>query len=166
VLANEQVSVGFLADHHAAVRVVSQWLVHEWGTDKSPAAVNEFADALRSKLNRDRVPLQLVALFEQRVIGVAILKEHELRAVHPELSNWLGSVFVDPPFRSRRIGSLLVETIERQAGNLGIRTLHLQTEDLSGGLYARLGWKASHTVEYEGLQRLVMIKGLPATTRM
>ena len=160
----EQLSIGLLADHHESTRAVSQWLVDEWGTDKSPAAVDEFADSLRSRLNRDRVPLQVVALFERRVVGIAMLKKHELRAVHPELSNWLGSLFVDPQFRSRRIGSLLVERIEQLARNLDIRVLHLQTEDLSGGVYARLGWKPSHTVEYKGLQRLIMTKRLISPT--
>ena len=159
----EQPSVGFLADHQGAILTVSQWLVREWGTDKSPAAVDEFAHALRAKLNRDRLPLQLVALFEQRVIGIAMLKEHELRAVHPELSNWLGSVFVDPQFRSRGVGSMLVEAIEHLARSLGVRALHLQTEDLSGGLYVNLGWKPLRTVEYEGLRRLIMSKDLCAT---
>jgi len=135
----ERVSVGFLADHHEAIRPVSDWLVAQWGTDKSPVAVDEFADSLRSEMNRDRIPVQIVALVEQRVVGIAMLKKHELRALHPELTNWLGSVFVDPQFRSRRIASLLVEKIEQMARNLDIRVLHLQTEDLTGGLYARLG---------------------------
>src|SRR6188768_1330394 len=98
-----QVSFGFLADHQTAIPAVSQWLVDEWGTDKSTAAVDEFANSLRSRLNRDRVPFQVVASVEQRVVGIAMLNEHELRAVHPELTNWLGSVFVDPKFRGRRI---------------------------------------------------------------
>lgn len=164
LVAVEQVSVGFLADHHDAIRPVSDWLVAQWGTDKSPAAVDEFADSLRSAMNRDRIPLQIVALVEQRVVGIAMLKKHELRALHPELTNWLGSVFVDPQFRSRRIASLLVEKIEQLARNLDIRVLHLQTEDLTGGLYARLGWKPSHAVKYAGLQRLIMLKEL-ATAR-
>ena len=156
----EQVSLGLLADHHGAIRTVSQWLVDEWGADKSPAAVDELADSLRSRLNRDRVPLQLVALFEQRVVGIAMLKKHELRAVHPELTNWLGSVFVDPVFRGKRIASLLAEKIEELARDLDIRVLHLQTEVLSAGLYTKLGWKPSHVVEYDGLQRLIMVKEL------
>ncbi len=158
----EQPAIVFLADHHESVRAVSQWLVDEWGIDKSPAAVDEFAVSLRSGLNRDRLPLQLVALVEQRLVGVAMLKKHELRAVHPELSNWLGSVFVDARFRSKGIGSLLVQRIEQLARDLDIRVLHLQTEDLSGGLYARLGWKPSHTVEYEGVRRLIMTKDIAA----
>ena len=141
---------------------MSQWLVREWETDKSPAAVDEFADALRSKLNRDRIPVQLVALSEGRGIGIAMLKKHELRAVHPELSNWLGSVFVDPAFRRRRVGARLVEAVEHLARSLGIQLIHLQTETLSGGLYARLGWKPSHIVEYEGVRRLIMSKELAA----
>ena len=37
-----------------------------------------------------------------------------------------------------------------------METLHLQTDDLSGGLYARLGWRPLERVHYIGREVLVM----------
>ena len=45
---------------------------------------------------------------------------------------------------------------------LGIDKLHLQTERLDGGLYARLGWTPIEAVYNEGLHVLVMEKDLAA----
>jgi GNAT superfamily N-acetyltransferase len=58
----------------------------------------------------------------------------------PDLTPWLASVFVDPPYRGRGYAARLVRRVEEaaRAANTGI--LWLYTEDAEG-LYAKLGWK-------------------------
>lgn len=151
-----RISIAFLADHPDAVPVVSKWLIDEWGERGSTTAVARFVECLRPQLNRDRIPAQFIALIDQQVAGIAMLKKHELLAVHPELVNWLGSVFVAPEFRGQGIATALCRHAVDVARSLGISTLHLQTADLSGGLYARLGFQPSHQIDHAGLVRLVM----------
>lgn len=44
----------------------------------------------------------------------------------------------------------------RVASQMGVETLYLQTQDLTGGLYKRLGWKPIEQVNYDGEEALVM----------
>ena len=156
-----EMSIEFLADCPEAIPTVCQWLIAEWGDPQARTAVDDLCESLKGQLNRDRVPVQLVAIIEQRVVGVAMLKEHELRSLYPDLKNWLGSVFVDPSYRQQGVASGLVERAVALAGEFGIRKLHLQTLALEGGLYTKLGWQPSHRVHHLGLERLVMTKQIP-----
>ena len=46
-----------------------------------------------------------------------------------------------------------------------MRQLHLQTEQLDGGIYARLGWAPREQIEYRGIQVLVMENDLERQAR-
>ena len=74
----------------------------------------------------------------------------------PDKEHWLGGVYVAASHRGQGYGSQIVEQIIKMAPRYGVETLHLQTEALDGGLYARLGWKPYAQVTSRGLDVLVM----------
>ena len=155
-----ELTIELLADHPEAIPTVCAWLIAEWGDSQARGAVEDLCAALQGQLNRDSIPVQLVALIGQRVVGVAMLKEHELKSLFPEKTNWLGSVYVDPEFRQQGIASALVEQAVCLAQSLGIGKLHLQTLATDGGLYAKLGWVPEQRVQHLGLERLLMTRVL------
>ncbi|WP_458576361.1 GNAT family N-acetyltransferase [Aliamphritea spongicola] len=118
-----------------------------------------FAVQLNDYLNRDAVPLIVMAVDGDVLMGAAQLKYREM-SIYPEKEFWLGGVYVDAPYRGRKIASALVARIEDKARQLGITRLHLQTEDLTGGLYTRSGWQATEQVDYRNTDVLVMTKEL------
>jgi GNAT superfamily N-acetyltransferase len=73
-------------------------------------------------------------------VATASLVNADLDA-RPDLSPWLGGVFVDPPFRGQGHAAALVRRVEDAARAAGIATLWLHTEH-TAGLYAKLGWEA------------------------
>lgn len=77
---------------------------------------------------------------------------------------WLGDLFVAPEFRGRGIGSALAMKIVEIAQSRSIPSLHLQTQSLNGGLYAKLGWEKIEQIHHEGYDALVMVKQI-ATAR-
>ena len=94
-------------------------------------------------------------------VGTATLKLQELQEHFPNVQNWLGSVVVRPSSRGRGVGAALVAEMERRAAQRGLTQLHLATEALDGGLYARLGWEAVPPIIIDrGDQVLVMRKRL------
>ncbi len=145
-----------LADHVGAIPTVADWLHGEWGHERPASSAPDLAEEIASKLSRDQLPVHVLALLDDVEVGVAVLKAHEMREVFPERTPWLGSLYVRSEYRGRGIASALVREIERRALALGFATLHLQTERLDGGLYARLGWTAVERLAYRSLDVLVM----------
>jgi GNAT superfamily N-acetyltransferase len=148
----------FLADREEAIPTVAGWYFDEWGHITN-LSVEEVATRMRNALNRDKIPLFVLAVENDEILGVAELKYREM-SIYPDKPHWLGGVGVPPAHRGRGIASQLANRIVEIACSLGVRTLHLQTEKLSGGLYARLGWTAYEQVNYRGLDVLVMEKQL------
>jgi GNAT superfamily N-acetyltransferase len=73
---------------------------------------------------------------------------------------WLGGVYVDSDYRGQGVAKIVVNSVIEEAKSRGIKALYLQTEDLSGGLYAELGWKKLHQINSKGSEVIVMVKEL------
>jgi GNAT superfamily N-acetyltransferase len=153
-------TINYLADHPEAVSVVADWIFDEWAHKVTGLTRDSHANQLTVELSRTHAPIQLVALEDRMVVGVAILKPHEMHAVYPDWHHWLGSVIVQPDARGRGVATALCNRIETVARNLNIPRLHLQTERLDGGLYARLGFQPVDEVDHNGYRVLVMAKDL------
>lgn len=153
-----QFNIATLADHPQAAPILARWCYDEWGRDDGLSLedeINRFERALRA----DTLPLVLIARDKSNVIACAQLKTAEMPQF-PELTYWLGGVYVAAPFRGQGVGRLLIEAVEQQARQSGIATLHLQTEALTGGLYAALGWQPMFNTINHGVEVLVMRREL------
>jgi GNAT superfamily N-acetyltransferase len=153
-------SFEYLAERGEAVPQICRWWFEEWGHLRPGDTLEALTERVRGLVSRERLPIQMVALWESRVVGVASLKLHELFERYPEKNFWLGDVFVAPEFRGRGIGSALAMKIVQLAKSRGIEALHLQTKDLSGGLYARLGWQKIEQISLPSYDVVVMVKSL------
>jgi N-acetylglutamate synthase-like GNAT family acetyltransferase len=97
-------------------------------------------------MNRDRIPLAIVALEAGEVLGSASLVAHDMDT-RMELTPWLASVFVGEQYRRRGVGAELVRRIMAEAGKLKVPLLHLYTVH-SEKLYASLGWTVMERTNY------------------
>ena len=151
-----------LANRPEALPLVAGWLYSEWGHHNPANSLATVEMGLAAELSSDELPIQVVAVLDGAVAGTAALKLHELRARFPTLRYWLGSVYVRPAARGRGIAGALVRHVEQLAIDRGITALHLQTERLDGGLYARLGFQPIEQIKHRGIDVLVMVKPLIA----
>jgi GNAT superfamily N-acetyltransferase len=151
------IEIEYLADHPEFVPQIAGWYFDEWGYKVSENSIERIAERLSSKLNRERAPIPIVAIASRKLIGTAELKIREMD-IYPDREFWLGNVYVDVTARRRGVAKLLVQRIEEIAKQLKIRELFLQTEKLTGGLYAELGWLPIEKIDYHGVQVLVMHK--------
>lgn len=152
----------YLTDKMEIIPNLAQWYFDEWGQYLEESSVTLFESKLREYLNKDKMPLIILATINDEVVGAAQLRFREM-SIYPDKEHWLGGVYVQPAFRGKDVASALVCQIETIATSLGVRTLHLQTERLEGGLYAQLGWQPFDTVNYRGVDVLVMQKNLHLT---
>ena len=146
----------FLVNRQDSIPTIGQWYHQEWGLRLRGNTEQQCIDELYDYLNTDKIPFILVATEENEILGAAQLKYREMEDIFPEKEHWLGGVFVNPNHRGRGIGSLLAEEIAKRAPSYSVDTLHLQTEQLDGGLYGRLGWKPVQEVDNKGMHVLVM----------
>jgi GNAT superfamily N-acetyltransferase len=149
----------FLADKKEEIPKLAQWYFDEWGSYVEDSSVVSFTSKLNEYLNRGDIPLIILAIESGKVVGAAQLKFREM-TIYPDKEHWLGGVYVASSNRGKGIAAALVKQIEEVAINLGVRKLYLQTENLTGGLYARLGWQPIEFVNYRGVDVVVMHKKL------
>lgn len=147
--------IEFLADRPQAVPLISRWYYDEWGHAMPGNSVEKITERVNGMLNRDRIPLHILAVENDEILGVAQLKIREMD-IYPDKEHWLGGVFVTPQARGQGLASTLVNRALDLAKTFQVRTLYLQTEQMDGGLYAKLGWKPLEQVLYNGLNVLVM----------
>ena len=148
-----------LADKKEAIPQIAKWYFDEWGSYVEESSVSSFAEKLDQYCNRNDIPLIILAIINDEVVGAAQLKYREM-TIYPDKAHWLGGVYVAPDFRGQKIASELVKQIESTAKKLGVHTLYLQTENLTGGLYARLDWQPIEQVNYRKVDVIVMSKAL------
>ncbi|MGF1770620.1 GNAT family N-acetyltransferase [Enterovibrio makurazakiensis] len=154
----KHIEFAFLADKPELIPTVANWYFNEWGA-LANASLEVFTQKLDDYLNTDKIPLLVIAMDGTTAIGAAHLRFHEM-SIYPDKEHWIGGVYVDAPYRGKHIASALVQNIENIAIRLGVSQLHLQTEQLNGGLYAKLGWQEIEQVESRGVDVSVRVKSL------
>jgi GNAT superfamily N-acetyltransferase len=154
------VEVALLADTPQLIPLLTEWFYTEWGQNDPPFTRKEFQRQFRERLNRDRVPLTMVAFLDGSPVATASLKIREMDPF-PQFEHWLGGVYTLPEYRRQGIGSHVVEACVAQASRLGVGELYLYTRR-STDLYAGLGWETIARPSYRGKEVVIMKRRLPA----
>ena len=147
-----------LSERPEAIPQVARWWIDEWGLPQRHESLEAYVSELAS-LKPDKLPFHLLAVGERNILGVATLKDRSaLHELFPDFQHWLSGVYVPPELRGRGIATTLCLKMIEIASTKGARRLHLVTEVLDGGLYAKLGWKPIRQVHVEGIDLLVMAR--------
>ena len=77
----------------------------------------------------------------------------------PDLSPWLGGLYVEPAFRGRGHAARLVCEVEEAARAASVSTLWLYTLNAEA-LYLRLGWQHAGVEQEDGRDVLLMRRDL------
>lgn len=150
------VNIEHLADCPNAVPILAEWLFDEWGYRSADGTVQGIIETLNRRLNRDRLPMALVAIEQGRPLGTASLRFREV-AIRPHYEHWLGTIYVHRPFREKGVGSMLINAAIREAAKLGIDDLYLYTRRTeTENWYAKLGWVALERPTYRGSPAVIM----------
>lgn len=149
----------YLADLPEAIPVIAKWYFDQWGRQHEVKSLEESKEMLTDYLNREKIPLMILAKKEKEILGAIQLKYYEMD-IYPQKEHWLGGVFVPEQHRGKKIAEKLVLEAAKVAMKLEVKTLFLQTEKLNGGLYKRLGWNLVEKTKYRNKPVLVMRKDL------
>jgi GNAT superfamily N-acetyltransferase len=127
--------------------------------------LEDVVQRLVANLHKDRIPVQVIALDADRVVGLGSAQAARTPRGVPSAANWLGSVFVTLDARGKGVATALCARVIDLALEFGLSALHLQTQDTTGGLYARLGWQTIDRTVSEGRDTLIMKKKLPSSLK-
>jgi len=144
-----------LADDPESASTVAQWYFDHWISQRSDTPFEKVLENVRASSSRLGTPMIVLIKQHQQLLGAAQLKIREMD-IYPQYEHWLGGVYVQAQNRGLGIAAQLVKEVIRQARLAQINTLYLQTEDLSGGIYALLGFSPIEQVHYDGYHVLVM----------
>lgn len=135
------IEIVYLEDHNRFVHLCAVWAFKTWGRYNKEFTLEKRIESFSQHSRKNQIPLTILALDEGRAVGMASLRPND--GIRPDLTPWLGSVFVDPLLRKQGIGQLLVEEVCRIAKELGYPKVYLLTYEPHLPLwYSKLGWQA------------------------
>lgn len=135
----------------------------QWGAVYPELSKEDRKQRLIARVNKKKSPTIIVAIENGEVLGSAAILENDMRT-RPELSPWLGDVYVKEEHRHKGIGRTLVGYVERLAGEMGVLTLYLYTFDRLR-FYRLLGWKVLEKTKYQGFDVTIMFKHISVKQR-
>lgn len=93
----------------------------------------------REHLNDNILPLTLIALEDEKPVGMCSLREND--GIRPDLKPWLGSLIVDKTHQGGGIGKLLIDATKEHAKKMGFTKLYLFAFDPTiPEYYQQNGW--------------------------
>lgn len=130
LLAERKQDIPYLAALHYE-QIGKHWVPH--------ASIERSTENLIKHINTNTLPLTLVALANNKPVGMASLREND--GIQPRHAPWLGSLIVDPAYRKQKIGEQLIDAIKQKAVDFGYHQLYLLAFDPTiPEWYASLGW--------------------------
>lgn len=150
------VRIDYLADCPQHLALVAAWQHAEFGYLNPAITLGQREARLRESLQRDGLPLTVVALLEDGTpAGAATLLSRTI--THPHLSPWLSTVVVAPACRGRGIASALSLRVTAEAARLGFSTIYLFTPH-NASLYRRIGYEPVDMAELGGTPITIMAR--------
>ncbi len=122
--------------------ILAFWAFREWYTARS-IDFDLIVKSYKDRINNAKLPVAWAAIEDNMPVGMVTLKLNDLWS-RKDLNPWLSSLFVLPDYRSRGIGSLLINAATERAKTSGYGTLYLFTDEGKtrlGNYYKKRGWK-------------------------
>jgi GNAT superfamily N-acetyltransferase len=127
-----------LADRPEGVGMLAEWLRNEWEGVYGGRTQREVEEALEARLHRNRLPITMLAIEGDDVIGAVSLVEVSL-PTHAHLGPWIGGLYVVPERRGSGVATSLVGAAVERAGHIGYDKLYMAVA-AAAGHYQLLGW--------------------------
>jgi predicted N-acetyltransferase YhbS len=144
----------YLADYPDYIPVLARWHHEQWNY-LDPSRTVEQRTAWLQTHGKRTFPTAFVAVENGSTpIGCASLVSHDM-SDRMDLSPWLASVYVEPPYRQRGVGSALVRRVMDEARAFAAPRLYLYTPDRES-FYARIGWQVYDRRIYRGHLMVMM----------
>lgn len=148
------IRIEHLLDCEEHLATVAEWQQTEFEYLNPSVTIVQRRSRLRESLQRENLPLTIVALSEEgRPMGAASILLTTITHMH--LTPWLSAVVIPPEYRGKGLASALSLRAVSEAARLGFKTLHLFTPR-NESLYKRIGWQTFEWSNHNGLPIAIM----------
>lgn len=152
--------IAYLADHPRHVGTLAAWFSTQWPNYYAGRGPDEVARLFEERLQRDDVPLALVALDGGEPVGTVSLMTTSI-PTHAHLSPWVGGLYVRDDRRGRGLGMALVRRATEEARRLGVTELFMALH-AAAERYVADGWCVHEHAEIDGEPISVLPRALDA----
>lgn len=132
-----------LSDHPEVIPTLAAWYLSEWEPYYGQAGPGIAQADLEARCNRKALPIGLVAMQGQQVLGTAALDLDVTTNLTPSVVGLL----VGQDHRGRGVATELMKACEDLARQLGIQRIYISASVL-GELLDRLGWQEMGAVQF------------------
>lgn len=136
------------------IPTLAAWHHREWAHLNPGDTLETRIVRMQRYLSGALLPSTFVCKHDGQLAGSAAIVACDMDT-RPELTPWLASVFVAPPFRRQGIGGSLVRHVMMQAKQAGMQKLYLFTPD-QAVFYQKLGWRMFAKEVYRGCEVSVL----------
>lgn len=147
--------ISLLADHQHTAGEIAKWYLTEWGHTMPEEQKLSLKDKVLLGINRDTLPLTLLAHIGTNPVGVAELKYRKL-AQYPHWHHWLDGVYVPPEQRGKGISAKLIYAAITRVRSLNLSSVYLRCESHNIALYEKFGFVSLKTEKDKGVTKTVM----------
>ena len=150
------VHIATVSDQPALAPLVARWRVTAFFNRPGGYTVAEMTALI---LMPDAGPNETFVLFEgETPAGTVGLMARDLES-RPDLTPWLGGLYVEPAFRGKGYASALVTHVEERTRAAAVSALWLYTRNAEG-FYLRRGWERAGVEQEAGDDVILMRRAL------
>jgi predicted N-acetyltransferase YhbS len=153
-MSSDQLAIAPIDPSSSLPGIIANVQFSFWGPLTGHPSAAAYERFLRTT-SSSALPTVLAAARAGQFVGSVNLLAHEM-TTRPELTPWMGQLFVFVQDRGAGLGRALVRAAIDHAGALGYRRLHLFTSGTLPQFYVSLGWKPIERVDYLGKMRTIM----------
>lgn len=138
----DNIQIKYLADVPEFISVLAQWSYDAWSQYDPSLSIEQSVGSLIMKLNRDKIPLVFVAIYNSNPIATVTLKEKIKIPGYEDRDLWLGSLWVEEEYRKQGIGQCMLDCAYNKAHELGYTRISLFASDpVAAAWYIKYGWR-------------------------
>lgn len=157
------IDIAHLASFPDYIPTIATWLQQEWEYLSPEVTLHDRIRELEGSLHRRQLPLTLIALEGENLVGVVSLTEDEMET-HTELNPWLTNLYVEETHRGQGVAQKLVGRIIESASSLGYGELYLFTFE-EREFFEGLGFEVVANESYRQRATTIMRRPIAAGTQ-
>lgn len=153
----ERITVRLITDT-AEIETLTDRMYGWWG-EREGYTREAVRENLLHSLNTDRLPVTFGLYLDEKLVGSYQFTNSDL-FVRPDLRPWLANVYLDPAYRGRGLGRVLLATVRENAERL-LPEPELYLFTTHTGLYEPFGWIFTEEIDTHLKPRMQRLYRLP-----
>jgi Acetyltransferase (GNAT) family len=154
-----KVHITYLKYYQEYTTALARWSFNLQSQYSSKCTIKSQIKKYKSSCHDERLPLTLIALNEnQKLVGMCSVKKHNNYT--PQLTPWLHSLYVPPPYEGYNIENQLTDAIKQIAKEMNFNSLYSVIAPDLRPCYEKQGWSLFSKEKWHHQRIFIMQTGV------